>query len=54
MRTRYKKNAETGQMDTSTREIPICMAASAYFKHCVAIDRFNRVRQDGIRKEFKS
>jgi hypothetical protein len=48
-RTRYRKNKETGEMDEYVRQIPVCEAVRPYFGNAGAIDRFNRVRQDGIR-----
>lgn len=50
-RIRYKKNEETGEMEAYLRRIPVCTAAKLYFEHAGAIDRFNRVRQDGVRIE---
>ena len=50
-RKRYQKNMDTGLMDEYYKEIPIAQVSKDFFASAGSVDRFNRVRQDGIRME---
>lgn len=51
LRTRYRMDPETGLWQSYKKSIPRTVIVEQYFKYCGAIDRANRVRQDGFRLE---
>lgn len=50
-RLRWRKDPETGEDVAYTKDIPRTDTVKTYFSFAGAIDRFNRVRQDGVRLE---
>jgi len=50
-RLRYKIDTETGEVESYLKEIPRTMVVKLYYDWAGAIDRFNRIRQWGVRME---